>query len=395
MDLGIDEKELAQLLSPEGLEQAKGSKRDQLLHYVGRKAVGRLGCFACHDIPGYESAKPIGTPLAEWGKKDPGRLAFEDIDNYVKSHFKKDQIVDSRVDEDGHPRSVDKGPLYEKFYYDALMHKTREGFLYQKLQEPRSYDFNRLRAWDDRSRMPQFRFARIRKKMQEDDQIFNDRKLWAEAVGVELDRSARPHKAETPDQFAARKDKAEADNREAVMTFVLGLVGDPVDLKFLSRPGGDRLAEVKGRQVLDKFNCAGCHTLRPGSFEFKLSDKTFKQLDELHAKTVATPEYKDDHFFPDHRAWAQPQVAGDVATAFAVRPLLLTTDKQGRVLLTLTEALRVKTKDGKELAFRAKDAIPVDPRISSIRRKAPCSRWMLSLNGTSTPASMAVSSPLS
>jgi mono/diheme cytochrome c family protein len=373
-DLGADEKELAQMLTPEGLDQTKtkalaqglalddkGAKRDQLLIYVGRKAVGRLGCFGCHDISGYENAKSIGTGLNEWGKKDPGRLAFEDIEGYIQEHFKPAQVVDSRVDRDDRPLSVKKGPLYERFYYDALMHKSREGFLYQKLQEPRSYDFNRIRAWDDRLRMPQFRFGRVHKKGAEEDKDFNDRKLWAEAIGMPLERSARPRKAESLDDFLARKDKAEADNREAVMTFVLGLVGDPIDLKYLHRPGPDRLAEAKGRQVLDKFNCSACHTLRPGAFEFKMSTRTLKQLEELHGKTIGSPEFKDDHYFPEHRAWSQPVAAGDTATAYGVRPILLTKDKQGRVLLTLTEALRVKTQDGKELAFRAKDAIPINP----------------------------------
>ena len=41
-----------------------------------------------------------------------------------------------------------------------LDHHQREGFLNQKLTEPRSYDYDRMRVWDDRLRMPQFRFSR-------------------------------------------------------------------------------------------------------------------------------------------------------------------------------------------------------------------------------------------
>ena len=51
----------------------------KLLRYVGKKAISRQGCFACHDIPGFENSKPIGTALNDWGKKDPERLAFEDV----------------------------------------------------------------------------------------------------------------------------------------------------------------------------------------------------------------------------------------------------------------------------------------------------------------------------
>jgi hypothetical protein len=39
------------------------------------------------------------------------------------------------------------------------------------------------------------------------------------------------------------------------------------------------LAEVKGRQVLDKFNCAGCHLVRPGVYEFKASEENLKGLE--------------------------------------------------------------------------------------------------------------------
>ena len=45
------------------------------------------------------------------------------------------------------------------------------------------------------------------------------------------------------------------------MTFILGMVGDPIPLKYIANPRPDRAAEVKGRQVLEKFNCGGCHLL--------------------------------------------------------------------------------------------------------------------------------------
>src|SRR5262249_13414914 len=44
---------------------------DKLKWYIGRKAIAREGCYACHEIPGFGDAKPIGTTLNDWGKKDP------------------------------------------------------------------------------------------------------------------------------------------------------------------------------------------------------------------------------------------------------------------------------------------------------------------------------------
>src|SRR5206468_598353 len=35
----------------------------KLMMYVGKKAINNYGCFGCHTIPNFESAKPIGTGL--------------------------------------------------------------------------------------------------------------------------------------------------------------------------------------------------------------------------------------------------------------------------------------------------------------------------------------------
>jgi mono/diheme cytochrome c family protein len=265
---------------------------DKLKWYIGRKAITRLGCFGCHEIPGFATAKPIGTPLNDWGKKDPERLAFEDIAAYVKSNYK---LVSRLTDSKGRGLPVKKeanGPSepYDKFFAEALEHHQREGFLHQKLLEPRSYDYHRdTRTWDDRLRMPQFQFARSHIK---------------------------PLPGETMEQAKLRE---EAEAREAVMTFILGLVAEPVPSKYLNDPNPDRLAEIKGRQVLDKFNCAGCHQIRPGLFELLRNDedmpvgaepqyatpaqKLAQRLDQAHRNASLSSLTESDQPFPEHNAW--------------------------------------------------------------------------------------------
>jgi cytochrome c2 len=44
--------------------------------YLGSRLIARYGCFACHDIHGFETAKPIGTELSEWGSKPIDKLDF-------------------------------------------------------------------------------------------------------------------------------------------------------------------------------------------------------------------------------------------------------------------------------------------------------------------------------
>ena len=305
-------------LPPEEQGLAKSYNEDSLKMYLGKKAIGRLGCFACHDIPGFDTAKPIGVELNDWGKKDPSRLAFEDIKNFVRKTY---HIVDSLTGEKGKPvgPEIEEGKKkmpYERFFAELLLrhNATREGFLNQKLLDPRSYDYNRLLAWDDRSRMPQFRFARARRHPKESDKDFEAR-TWLE----------------------------EAQAREAVMTFVLGLVAEPIPFKSVNMPKGDRLAEVKGRQVLEKYNCGGCHLIRPGVFEFKVNPKVTQALE----KSLAFENDPADHVFPQSNNWVGPNPKGDILTAFAAfatsKPAVLSKDG---VTFRLTHALRFVGTDG-------------------------------------------------
>jgi cytochrome c2 len=285
LENGITEDRLKSLaLGADELELAAPLDENKLKLYVGKKAIGNMGCYACHSIPGFQNPKPIGTALNEWGKKDPDRLAFEDSEKYVKHHFNVVPLRDDPKDKnkpakDWHSVASPDGKVlkpYEEYFADMLNHhhRSREGFLHLKLREPRSYDYNRIKSWDDRLRMPQFRFARPKKLAGESDEA-----------------------------FAARALQEEAEANEAVMTFILGLVAEPVPQKFVNSPTGDRLAEVKGRQVLDKFNCAGCHIVRPGSIDFKpVEMKRFEGHPNVRKEEL--PYTGDDYVYSEHIAWA-------------------------------------------------------------------------------------------
>lgn len=177
---------------------------DQKLMYLGERTISRLGCFGCHNIPGFETAKPIGTPLNGWGTKSPSKLDYAHIREYLENQPAGDHKV------------RDGTPLY---YQEKLEEHTRSGFLFQKLHRPRSYDFDKtdedLKSWDDRLRMPQFAWA-------------NDEK----AV-------------------------------EEVMTFVLGLTGEKINAKYLpaTHYTPKQFALARGPKYLNRHNCAGCHVL--------------------------------------------------------------------------------------------------------------------------------------
>ncbi|MBV9121733.1 MAG: hypothetical protein JO112_00045, partial [Planctomycetes bacterium] len=200
---------------------------------------------------------------------------------------------------------------YEEYFYQSLKHHQREGFLHQKLLEPRSYDYERLRAWEDRLRMPQFRFARTLKGKDESDE-----------------------------EYAARAEKEEADAREAVMTFILGLIAEPVPLQYVYDPPPDRLAQVKGVEVLDRFNCAGCHMVRPGIYQFARKP-VLDDVESAYKELLDSTTYQADHHFENHNAWtglASPQA--DLLTIHG----LPSADKDETLRLRLVQALRFTKK---------------------------------------------------
>lgn len=194
---------------------------DEKLLYLGEKTISRMGCFGCHTINGFENAKPIGTPLNGWGSKSPTKLDYALINEYLADQPEHDGKRDGT----------------DEYYSEKLAEKTRMGFLYQKLHRPRSYDYKKtnenLKDWDDRLRMPQFTWA-------------ND-------------------------------DKAV----EEVMTFVLGLVEDKIDSKYLPQYTPQQLALAQGRKLIDRYNCKGCHVIEMPKFTITAGTKLGEALPEL------------------------------------------------------------------------------------------------------------------
>ncbi len=139
--------------------------------YAGERLIAHYGCFACHRIPGFEDAKPIGTELTEEGSKAVHRLDF--------------------------------GFLH-------LPH-TRQDWFRMKLHNPRVFDRDRARGWEEKLKMPNFRFT--------------DR---------ELDR---------------------------VTTVVLGLQKLNASSAAKKELNGEEAAIERGRRIVKDHNCQGCHVI--------------------------------------------------------------------------------------------------------------------------------------
>jgi cytochrome c551/c552 len=192
------------------------NRKERLMEYVARRSLSRYGCFGCHDIAGYEAAKPIGTSLADWGRKDPSTLAFENINQFLSTHGlsgTEEHAHDAEKGGSGHgldPSDYDSDTGY---FVNALNSHSRNGFIWQKLRMPRGFDYekNVNKRYDERLRMPLFPFN--------------------------------------------------AEEREAVITFVLGLTNEAPAEQYIYKPDARQEAIVQGRLVLEKYNCAGCHIL--------------------------------------------------------------------------------------------------------------------------------------
>ena len=238
-DNGIPEQLRSRIKGAE-IELVGAAGQKQKLLYVGVKSIAKYGCYGCHDIPGFEDAKPIGTGLADWGRKDPSKLDFGHILHYLQGHgghqhdghdtgqnsethvhdgdhLENDHHVGDQdydhADGDHHEHDDQVETGLDPYLVEDITHHGRAGFAMQKLREPRSYDVDKItnKAYDDRLRMPLFPFT--------DEQ------------------------------------------REAIVTVLLGLVAEPPAPQYVYQPDRRNEAIVAGRKVLQKYNCGGCHLL--------------------------------------------------------------------------------------------------------------------------------------
>ncbi len=233
--------------------------QEEKLMFLGEKTISRLGCFGCHNIKGFENAKPIGTPLNGWGIKSPTKLDYAHILEYLD-----DQPEDDKGARDG----------TDPYYQEKLADHTRMGFLYQKIHRPRSYDYRKtdedLKAWDDRLRMPQF--------------------AWAD------------------DPAAV----------EEVMTFVLGLTGEKINSKYLPKTyySPRQTAVAQGAKLLNRYNCTGCHTLAMPKYTVAAGAKLDEAMTDLATNVRVSYNARN----ADYLAELYPKLAYDPKTPPALKP---------------------------------------------------------------------------
>ncbi|MBM62197.1 MAG: hypothetical protein CL484_04535 [Acidobacteria bacterium] len=130
---------------------AELSPRDRQLD-LGRRAIGRYGCYSCHEIAGFEDTQAIGTELSQEGSK----------------------LL----------------PQFDFAFVHDIPH-TKRDWIDQKLRDPRVYDRGRILQPLEKLRMPNFGFSDA------------EARLLTTAV-LSFQRDVQPKEAQVP--RSARKD---------------------------------------------------------------------------------------------------------------------------------------------------------------------------------------------
>jgi mono/diheme cytochrome c family protein len=154
---------------------------DQLV-YLGQRSIEKYGCYSCHNIKGFEGLKPIGTELTTEGSKALHLFDFGFAHSYVAEDGKKEHIDHSVP-----------------------------SWIYNKVRNPRVYDDERTKVYNDKLKMPNFHLTE--------------------------------------------------DESQRITTVVLGLTKDMVGASRLAAQDPRMRLIEEGRKRVSQHNCRGCHVV--------------------------------------------------------------------------------------------------------------------------------------
>ena len=172
-----------------------GFVNDGSLKTEGERLVRRYGCAGCHEIKGMEDEQRIGTELTVEGSKPIERLDFALLQQPAMQG--KDPVTGEKIDREG-----------RESWYD---HK---GFFENKLRSPGIYDRGKVKAPDERLRMPNIYL---------------------------------------PDNDVT-----------AVSTFLLGSIEANLPESMRYNATGQKKSVQDGWWLVQKYNCMGCHNVLVG-----------------------------------------------------------------------------------------------------------------------------------
>lgn len=205
------------MLRKDAVENYERMAQNEREVMLGEILVRHYGCYGCHEVRGLETTNGIGAELTTWGTKKPDKLDF--------------------------------GLL-------PLEH-NRYAWLEQKLHDPRGFDMTVMGGHGQSDDHGEGGFAHLEYKR--------------------LRRVIRKDRLRMP-KFPFHND---IEKVKSVVTFVTGLRGKSIHADYQDKLEGDRGAIVRGEQVLQKYNCEGCHQIELPSVAWKFEDGS---VDDLHGR---------------------------------------------------------------------------------------------------------------
>jgi cytochrome c551/c552 len=176
---------------------------DPKLKAEGEKWVRHFGCAGCHEISGFETEGRIGTDLTVEGSKPIERLDFALFTEIAQRGGKGSEPI--RDPED--LARLPEGPAKTAWY-------DHKGFFEHKLAEPNVFDAGKVKAEEEKLRMPNLHLNK--------EQI------------------------------------------QALTTFLLGSEETSLPASYKYSPPDARRDIQEGWWVVKKYNCMGCHQFIPG-----------------------------------------------------------------------------------------------------------------------------------
>ena len=145
-----------------GRQLAEAKFADQSLEnrqklYLGMKMIGHYGCYACHNVTGFEDASRPGTDQSGWGQKYITQLDFAFYSPPFEEEIERQPEVFGKV----YPESAE----FEHLVRDLGRNPDQEilhnhaSFAYHKLMNPRIWDRKKVKRPYDKLKMPNFYFT--------------------------------------------------------------------------------------------------------------------------------------------------------------------------------------------------------------------------------------------
>ena len=232
------------LVSPMSLE-------DKKLMFLGNKMIAHYGCYACHQIRGFEETTPPGTELTTWAEKPVTQLDFAFYDDAFHDMRKEKADIFGFV----YPRDAKElhhwSPTDDQAR-EQITH-THAAFAVHKMLNPRIWDREKIKRPYDKLKMPNFYFS--------------------------------------------------AKEAEALTTYLLSRIPPRVTDQLKVAYKGDPLGPIaKGRSLTRELNCVACHQIEDNApliqqyFRRKIGDQLV--LDATNAPPLLWGEgAKVQHFW--------------------------------------------------------------------------------------------------